>query len=150
MRRTRSGRGGAREGSFGPGPDMRSARLWLRAATRAPAAVGGALVGDMLAIARSIDVDADGVHGQAVEDGGRILALVETRLTVELSADLDTIGPYDFTGALERSMTAHPKTCPRTGELLFFSYGSSPPYLTYYRAEASGRVVSETAIAWPT
>lgn len=36
-------------------------------------------------------------------------------------------------------MTAHPKTCPITGELLFFGYRLRPPYLTYYRASAARR-----------
>jgi carotenoid cleavage dioxygenase len=38
-------------------------------------------------------------------------------------------------------MTAHPKICPDTGELLAFSYFSfQPPYLHYVRISADGRV----------
>ena len=50
------------------------------------------------------------------------------------------VGPHDFGGALHTAMTAHPKTCPTTGELLFFGYSLRPPHLTYYRADAEGRI----------
>ncbi len=43
-------------------------------------------------------------------------------------------------------MTAHPKICPETGELLFFGYSSIPPYLTYHRVDASGQLVQSTEI----
>jgi carotenoid cleavage dioxygenase-like enzyme len=72
---------------------------------------------------------------------GKLLALVETRRPVELTRELETVGVFDFNGAVERSMTAHPKRCPQTGELLFFAYGATPPLLTYYRADASGRML---------
>ncbi|WP_394821709.1 carotenoid oxygenase family protein [Pendulispora albinea] len=84
-----------------------------------------------------------------VRHAGRILSLVEARLPVEVSADLETVGPYDFGGVLARSMTAHPKICPRTGELLFFAYGAEPPHLTFYRADARGEVVQSTPIDVP-
>ncbi|WP_437673575.1 carotenoid oxygenase family protein [Sorangium sp. So ce131] len=84
-----------------------------------------------------------------VRHAGRILALVETWLPVEVTAELETVGPYTFGGALGSSMTAHPKICPRTGELLFFSQRPSRPHLTYYRADASGRVVHRAALDVP-
>jgi len=37
----------------------------------------------------------------------------------EITNDLETLGAYDFGGKLCDSMTAHPKICPRTGELHF-------------------------------
>ncbi len=84
-----------------------------------------------------------------VRHAGRILALVEVQRPVEVTADLATVGPFDFGGALGESMTAHPKVCPRTGELLFFSYGPARPHVTYYRADAAGRVVQRTPIEVP-
>ncbi|MFI8263871.1 MULTISPECIES: carotenoid oxygenase family protein [unclassified Streptomyces] len=73
--------------------------------------------------------------------GGRYLALQEANLPWEVSADLDTIGVYDFGGKLTSAMTAHPKEDPETGELHFFSYSPFPPHLTHYVADASGAIV---------
>lgn len=84
-----------------------------------------------------------------VRHAGRILALVEVQRPVEVTAELETVGPHDFGGALGNAMTAHPKICPRTGELLFFSQAPSLPHLTYYRADAAGRVVHRAAIDVP-
>lgn len=80
-----------------------------------------------------------------VSHAGRILALVESSFPVELDPGLETLGVYDFDGALKTAMTAHPKVCPRTGELHFFGYGFSPP-LTYHRADAEGRLVQSERI----
>ena len=41
-----------------------------------------------------------------------------------MTRELDTVGRFDFGGRLTTGMTAHPKLCPRTGELHFFGYGS--------------------------
>ena len=47
-------------------------------------------------------------------------------------------------------MTAHPKTCPVTGELHFFGYGGlSAPYLTYHRADAEGQLTVSRPIDVP-
>jgi carotenoid cleavage dioxygenase len=78
---------------------------------------------------------------------GKILALAELSLPIELSPELDTLGPYRFDGKLNANMTAHPKICPVTGEMLFFGYGIFPPYLTYYRVSASGELVQQEQIA---
>ena len=77
---------------------------------------------------------------------GRILALVETSFPTEVTPDLDTVGPYDFDGRLTTAMTAHPKRCATTGELLFFGYSFAPPYLTYHRATAAGELVQSEDI----
>jgi carotenoid cleavage dioxygenase len=80
---------------------------------------------------------------------GRVLALVETSLPTEVSCDLETLGNYDFGGRLTTGMTAHPKICPRTGEMHFFAYGYMPPFLTYHRADAAGRLVQSEQIEVP-
>ncbi len=72
---------------------------------------------------------------------GKILALEEGHWPFELSPNLDTVGPFNYNGKLETGMTAHPKICPATGELLFFAYGMAPPYLTYHRASAAGELL---------
>jgi len=77
-----------------------------------------------------------------IAHGGRLLSLVEAALPVELTSELATRGPYDFGGALERPMTAHPKVCPTSGELHFYSYQAVPPYLTYHVADRAGNIVA--------
>ncbi len=77
---------------------------------------------------------------------GKILALEELHLPYELNADLETIGAHDYDGKLKTGMTAHPKVCGKTGELLFFSYGLLPPYLTYHRVSAEGELVQTEEI----
>ena len=77
---------------------------------------------------------------------GKILALEEGHWPFELSKDLETVGPHSFDGKLETGMTAHPKICPETGELLFFAYSMMPPFLTYHRANAAGELVQSEVI----
>jgi carotenoid cleavage dioxygenase len=43
---------------------------------------------------------------------------------------LETIGPADFEGAISR-ISAHSRPDEHTGELLFFDYALTPPYMTY-------------------
>ncbi|MBA7469313.1 MAG: carotenoid oxygenase family protein [Bradyrhizobium icense] len=77
---------------------------------------------------------------------GHIFALVENALPVELDRELNTIGPYDFDGALATPFTAHPKVCAVSGELHFFGYRVQPPYLTYHVAHRSGRILRSLEI----
>jgi carotenoid cleavage dioxygenase-like enzyme len=84
---------------------------------------------------------------------GRLLSSGEIGLPYEIStADLTTIGPYDFGGALRTAMTAHPKIDPASGKLHFFGYGFVPPYLTYHVASADGVLEhsEEVVVAGPT
>ncbi|MFI9403714.1 carotenoid oxygenase family protein [Nocardia sp. NPDC052316] len=85
-----------------------------------------------------------------IRHAGRTLALVESSFPYELTCDLDTVGAYDFDGRLSTAMTAHPKTCPVTGELHFFGYElTSPPFLTYHRADADGNLQLSRPIEVP-
>jgi carotenoid cleavage dioxygenase len=84
------------------------------------------------------DVTAGVANTSVLHYDGRILALVENALPYELSPDLETIGPYDFGGALKSPMTAHPKTDPLTGEIHFFGYDFRPPFLVYHVASRDG------------
>lgn len=75
--------------------------------------------------------DADKSHDDGtantnvVGHAGHVLALEEAHLPIAVTLPaLDTLGPTDFDGALKGSFTAHPKTDPKTGELLFFGYGT--------------------------
>ena len=89
-----------------------------------------------------------------VRHAGRTLALVESSYPYELNCqaghELETIGVHDFAGRLRTPMTAHPKTCPTTGELHFFGYGGqSAPYLTYHRADRRGELTISRPIDVP-
>jgi carotenoid cleavage dioxygenase-like enzyme len=90
-----------------------------------------------------------GPNTSVVRHGGRILALVEAALPVEVDGQLETVGRFDFGGQLPRAMIAHPKTCPETGELLFLSYGQDAPHVVYYRADRGGRIVHRAPIRVP-
>ncbi|MFJ2200653.1 carotenoid oxygenase family protein [Streptomyces violaceusniger] len=85
-----------------------------------------------------------GTH--VIEHAGRVLALQEANLPYELTAELATVGAYDFGGKLTRAMTAHPKEDPVSGELHFFSYSPCPPHLVYYVASRDGHIVREETI----
>jgi carotenoid cleavage dioxygenase-like enzyme len=107
------------------------------------------------------DLTAGVANTHVVRHAGRTLALVESSFPHELhlsgataplpagACDLDTIGPYDFGGKLTTAMTAHPKTCPITGEMHFFGYGIEAPYLTYHRADAAGDLVVSRPVDVP-
>jgi carotenoid cleavage dioxygenase-like enzyme len=73
-----------------------------------------------------------------ISHAGRIMALVENALPVEISRELDTVGCNDFGGKLKTPFTAHPKRCTSTGELHFFGYSARPPFLTYHVVDCLG------------
>lgn len=81
-----------------------------------------------------------------VRHAGRIFALEEAHFPYEITGDLETRGCEDFGGALKTALTAHPKICPDTGEMLAFGYSFMPPYLTYHRFDAQGRLVQSEEI----
>ncbi|MFJ6718444.1 carotenoid oxygenase family protein [Streptomyces sp. NPDC091259] len=89
---------------------------------------------------RGPDLTAATAGTHVIEHAGRLLALSEANFPVELTRDLDTVGPHDFDGKLRSAMTAHPKTDPLTGELHFFGSSPFPPYLMYYVADGAGRI----------
>lgn len=85
-----------------------------------------------------------------VSHAGRLLALYEIGLPYQITPELDTIGEWDFQGAIAQSMTAHPRFDPQTGELHFYRYSLfTPPFLTYYVANAAGEVVRSLPINLP-
>ncbi len=81
-----------------------------------------------------------------VRHAGHLLTLYEVGLPHELSDELETLGRFDFGGALDGPMTAHPKLDPVTGELHLFGY---LPGLRYAVADASGSIVHQAAIPLP-
>ena len=83
---------------------------------------------------------------------GKIYALEEGSFPYELSKEVETIGCHTYGGKLTTAMTAHPKVCGETGELLMFGYSSLPPYLTYHRISPDGQLVQseEITVGGPT
>jgi carotenoid cleavage dioxygenase len=87
------------------------------------------------------DMKASKANTNIIGHAGRILALEEGHFPYLLDGGLETVGPTDFAGALRGSFTAHPKSCPVTGELIGFGYSLFEPYLTYLRVSAAGELV---------
>ncbi len=88
-----------------------------------------------------MDMTASKANTNIVGHAGQFLALEEAHFPYALNGDLDTIGPTDFDGKLKGAFTAHPKSCPTTGELVGFGYSPLAPHLTYVRVSAAGEVV---------
>jgi carotenoid cleavage dioxygenase len=97
----------------------------------------------------SVDYTVGPANTHVIRHAGHTLALVEVSLPYEITSELDTLGPFDFGGGLRSNMTAHPKTCPATGELHFFGYSPIEPYLTYHRADAAGTMLLRRPIEVP-
>jgi carotenoid cleavage dioxygenase-like enzyme len=71
----------------------------------------------------------DNNNTAVLHHNGKLYALVESGAPHEVSPrDLSSIGRETFGGKLTHPFTAHPKTCPITGECLFFGYSSERPY----------------------
>ena len=80
-------------------------------------------------------LEASPANTHIIEHSGKLLALEETHLPWEVDIDLNTVGVYDFSGELNGAMTAHPRVCPETGELLFFGYSMmGDPFLTFTKS----------------
>ena len=97
----------------------------------------------------SVDRTVVAANTNVIGHAGRIYALVENGFPTELSRELDTLGVRDFAGRLQSAFTAHPKPCPKTGELHFFGYGFFPPFVTYHVLDAKGELVRSLEIPVP-
>ena len=95
----------------------------------------------------TIDHMLSAANTSIIQHAGKILALEEGSFPFELDGNLDTIGPVTYDGQLTTAMTAHPKVCGETGELIFFAYQQLPPYLVYHRATPDGKLVQSTEIS---
>lgn len=126
------------------GRAQRYANRWVRTKTFETGAQPIGLTG-------KVDLRAGVSNTSVVEHAGRMFALVESSFPCEVTPQLETLGAYDFAGRLRTPMTAHPKRCPVTGELLFFGYSPVPqmPALTYHRVDAAGALVESRAIELP-
>lgn len=88
-----------------------------------------------------------------VHHAGRLLALDEGSLPVSMdSGTLSTDGSWDFAGAYQGPMTAHPKFDPQTGEMLFFGYmagGPGSPDMSYVVVNSEGQVTRSDIFTAP-
>ncbi len=62
---------------------------------------------------------------------------------------LETRGIEKFGGGLRRTVSAHAKVDPVTGELLFFDYATRPPLMTYNVVSAAGQLIHHAPIDLP-
>lgn len=96
------------------------------------------------------DLNYSKANTHIMRHAGKIFALEEAHFPWVVDADLNTIGAFDFDGALKGPMTAHPRVCPVTGELLFFGYSLlEAPFVTCHRVNAEGTLVQSEAIDIP-
>ena len=104
----------------------------------------------------SITGDAGPVKNPAnthiIRHAGRYFALWEGGLPTEVTADLATVGPYDYDGRVDGmmpAMTAHPRLDPRTGEMFSFAYAPFPPYIRYFVIDPTGTLVHKVDLDLP-
>ena len=96
------------------------------------------------------DLSNGSANTHVVTHAGTILCLEEGHWPWKIDKELNTVGFENYGGSLATSMTAHPKICPETGELLAFSYFSfEPPYLTYLRISPDGQLLQSEGIDIP-
>jgi carotenoid cleavage dioxygenase len=97
----------------------------------------------------STDLSVTPANTHIIEHGGMLLALAENGLPYQVDRELETVGPVDFDGRLHTAMTAHPKEDPVTGELHFFGYGMTPPFVTYHCLSPAGELEYSRVIDVP-
>ena len=97
--------------------------------------------------AASLSLENSIANTHVISHAGKILALQELSLPVEMSPDLDTLGAYNFENKLSTAMTAHPKICGKSRELLFFSYCPFEPKMIYHRVSAFGELLQSSEIS---
>jgi carotenoid cleavage dioxygenase-like enzyme len=118
---------------------------WVRTKALAARTRGFSTIGPDGEVDRSV-VEA---NTSVIAHAGKILALVESGFPHLLTPELETLGASNFGGRLTTAMTAHPKADPVTGELHFFGYGATPPFLTYHKLSAAGELVTSARIDVP-
>jgi carotenoid cleavage dioxygenase len=86
-----------------------------------------------------------------VYHGGRLLALWwEGGVPHELALpNLNTVGPFSYHDTLKAGLTSHAKVDPKTGELIFISWGTRAPFLHVGFAADNGRILHHVPIDLP-
>lgn len=95
----------------------------------------------------------DTVNTNVIWHGGKLLALNEATMPYEINPDnLATIGKFDFANKLNSSMTAHPRICAKTGELILFNYLSreiNSKHIDYYVADKDNNITHNVKLEVP-
>ena len=63
--------------------------------------------------------------------------------------ELQTLGEWDYGGALQHPFSAHPKVDATTGEMVVFGYSGFPPYCRYSLVGSDGRICHQVAVDMP-
>jgi len=86
-----------------------------------------------------------------VYHGGKLMALWEVGNAYELGADLSTLGEWDYAGELRPGdgLTAHPKICGRTGELVTCTQRWDAPYYTLRIMDRTGKQTLSKVVEMP-
>jgi carotenoid cleavage dioxygenase len=97
------------------------------------------------------DVQLFAANTNVLTIGGRTYAIVEAGAPpIELTDELETVGPSDFGGTLDQVFSAHPKRDPRTGEYhvacYYWAWGNKIRYLS---VGADGRVQRSVDVETP-
>jgi carotenoid cleavage dioxygenase-like enzyme len=88
----------------------------------------------------SVVADSGVANTNVVWHGGRLLALEEAHLPIEVDPHtLATRGSCDYGHRIEGPFTAHPKIDPLTGEMIFFGYNAGGPFSPTMTCGAVGR-----------
>ncbi len=93
----------------------------------------------------------DSANTDIIFYAGRLLALwylAGTPYRID-PRTLATLGAENFDGRLDHNLSAHSKVDPNTGELLFFHYQDTAPYMRYGLADADGNLVLDQPIDLP-
>jgi carotenoid cleavage dioxygenase-like enzyme len=95
----------------------------------------------------------DTANTDVIWHGGKLLAtwwLSGTPMALSLP-ELETLGPCTFGGGLPRQgCAAHPKVCPKTGELMFFGYSlTHSPHYAYGVVSAEGALTHTVELELP-
>ncbi|MBD2495032.1 carotenoid oxygenase family protein [Nostoc sp. FACHB-280] len=81
---------------------------------------------------------------------GQLLAVWEAGAPHAIQVpELKTIGEQTYNDKLVSPFTAHPKVDPITGEMVFFGYSFTPPYLQYGIVSATGELLFTVPIEIP-
>jgi carotenoid cleavage dioxygenase len=86
-----------------------------------------------------------------LQHGGKLYSLWEGGFPHLMTPGLDTVGLYDYDGYLKPgdALTAHPKVCPDTGELITCTQRWDQPYFTLQIIDKQGKPVRAIEVPMP-